>query len=135
MPAMANITVKKADGTTDITYTALAGSSGEGVPALWRQEDAGLPAALRPSLRMTAKSGNNAGTGRRTMEALHVRPIVVTNSDGTKAQIGTHTVRVTSVLMFSDAQSNVDEAVAQGINLADSPLIQSAFKEGFAPRG
>lgn len=131
MPTMANITVKKADGTTDIIYTALAGSSGENVAAVWRQEDAGKPAALRPSLKFSAKAGAN---GRRAMEMLHVRPITRT-VDGALVQVGTHTVRVIGTVTFTDTQSEVNEAISQGINLADSALIVAAFQEGYAPRG
>lgn len=131
MPSMANITVKKADDTTDITYTALAGSSGEGVPAQWRQEDASMPAAFRPSLKLTAKGGN---TGKRTVEALYVRPITQT-TDGVTKQIGTHTVRMTGSLAMTDDQSEVNEAVAQAINLFDSAVVVGSFKEGYAPRG
>lgn len=131
MPTMANITVKKADGTTDITYTALAGSSGESTPAQWRQEDGSLPAALRPTLKTSARQG---ASGRRTQEALHVRPIVQ-DIGGVKTQVGTHSVRLIATLDFTDAQANVNEAVSQGINLFDSALMVAAFQEGYAPRG
>jgi hypothetical protein len=128
---MANITVKKADNSTDITFTALAGSSGEGVPALWRHEDGSLPAALRPFMRTSAKNGTN---GRRTQEALVVFPIVQ-EIGGVKTQVGTHSMRLIGTLTFTDAQANVDEAVAQSINLFDSTTMVAAFKEGYAPRG
>jgi hypothetical protein len=45
MPTMASITVKKADGTTDIVYDALAASGGDNSPAAWRQ-DTGAVAPL-----------------------------------------------------------------------------------------
>lgn len=131
MAAMANITVKKADGVTDITYTALAGSSGETVPAQWRQEDSGLPPALRPSAKCVAKAGAN---GRRLVEMLHVRPITRT-VDGALVQVGVHTVRVVSTITVTDDQSNIDEAVMQGLNLAGATLIRTSSKEGYAPRG
>lgn len=35
MPQMANITVKKADGTTDVVYTALTPAGGDNSPARW----------------------------------------------------------------------------------------------------
>lgn len=131
MPVMANITVKKADLTTDITYTALAGSSGEKVPAVWRQEDASLPAALRPSMKQIAKGGNN---GKRTVETLYVRPIVQTIG-GVATQVGTHTVRTISVCDYNDAQTSIDEAVVQATGLTASVICRNAMKEGYAPRG
>jgi transcriptional regulator of met regulon len=36
MPAMANITVKKADDTTDVIYVAISPSAGDKVPAIWQ---------------------------------------------------------------------------------------------------
>lgn len=131
MPTMANITVKANDGTTDKVYTALAGSSGEGVAATWRHEDGSLPAAFRPTFRMTARQTTN---GRRTIEALHVRPITAT-VNGVVTQVGTHSVRQIETLDFTQDQAGVDEAVSQGGNLMTSALVRSAFKEGFAPRG
>lgn len=132
MPSMANITVKKNDGSTDVTYSALAGSSGQDVAALWRNESFVAPAAFRPSLRVVARGAQDSGT--RTVEALAVFPITQDNS-GTKVQVGVHTVRTISKIVITDAQANVDEAVSQGVNLAASALIRSAMKEGFAPRG
>lgn len=55
MPTMANITVKKFDGTTDIVFDALSGSGGDGSPAVWRQDTgaaAGLPVGLRKSFKL-----------------------------------------------------------------------------------
>lgn len=49
MPTMANITVKKADGTTDIVFDAIAGSGGDTSAARWRQDTGntvGLPVGL-----------------------------------------------------------------------------------------
>mgnify|MGYP001089353706 CR=1 FL=1 len=131
MPTMANITVKAADGTTDKVYTALAGSSGEGVAAQWRHEDGSLPTAFRPSFKMTARGSTS---GRRITETLHVRPITqVVN--GVYSQIGVHTVRTIDTLVMTDATANVNEAVAQGANLNASTLIKQANQEGYAPRG
>lgn len=54
MPTMANLTVKKYDGVTDIVYDALSASGGDGSPAVWRQ-DTGAVAALPVGLRKAFK--------------------------------------------------------------------------------
>lgn len=133
MPTMANITVKKNDGTTDIAYTALAGSSGESVPAFWRNETSPNPPAFRPSLKFVAKPVKN-GSSVKTMETLYVTPIVKTD-EGVTTQVGVHTTRVITSINFSDAQAAIDEHVSQGMNLHAATLIKAAQKEGFAPRG
>lgn len=133
MPTMANITVKKNDGTTDIAYTALAGSSGESVPAFWRNETSTNPPAFRPSLKLVSKPPKN-GSSVKTMETLYVTPIVHTDA-GVTTQVGVHTTRVISTINFSDSQAQIDEHVTQGMNLHSAALVKSAFKEGFAPRG
>lgn len=132
MPTMANITVKKNDGTTDITFAALAGSSGEGVPAQWRNESAGGAPAFRPSLKASAKAG---AQDKRVLESLAVFPVTRTDTNGNVTQVGVHTVRTIATIMTSDSQTAIDEAVSQGVNLNASTLIKSAMKEGYAPRG
>jgi len=132
MPTMASITVKANDGTTDVVYAALAGSSGETIPAKWRNDAAGGIAAFRKQAKVTAKAG--AGS-KRVVETLFVVPIVRTDTNGNTTQVSAHTVRVISTLDFSDSQSVIDEAVSQGVNFAASALVKNANKEGYAPRG
>lgn len=132
MPTMANITVKANDGTTDVVYAALAGSSGETIPAKWRNDAAGGIAAFRKQAKVSAKAG--AGS-KRVVESLFVAPIVRTDTNGNTTQVSAHTVRVISTLDFSDSQSAIDEAVSQGINFAASTIVKNAKKEGYAPRG
>lgn len=45
MPTLANITIKKADGTTDVVYTAIAGAAGDNTPAMFRNETIGTTLA------------------------------------------------------------------------------------------
>lgn len=132
MPTMANITVKANDGTTDVVYAALAGSSGESIPAKWRNDAAGGIAAYRKQAKVSAKAG--AGS-KRVLESLFVVPITRTDTNGNTTQVSAHTVRVISTLDFSDSQSNIDEAVSQGTNFAAASLVKAAMKEGYAPRG
>lgn len=132
MPNMADITVKKADGTTSIVFSALTPSSGDKVAAQWRSETAGAAASLRPTFQVRSE-WNGPRTARR-VDFSYQYPFTVTDT----------TTSVTSVkarIPFSGSMtipaeipdSVVAEGVAQGTNLLTSALIVSVFKAGYAP--
>lgn len=74
MANIADIVVKKADNTTDITYNAVLGASGDNQAALWAVRSASGKQNFRPSMSMIAR-GNAARTMRRiTVKTLH--PVV-----------------------------------------------------------
>jgi len=74
MASIADIVVKKSDNTTDTTYNAVLGSSGDGQAALWAVRSASGKQNFRPSMSMSAR-GNTARTMRRiTVKTLH--PVV-----------------------------------------------------------
>lgn len=130
MPSMADITVKKNDGTTDIVWTAVAASSGLSVPANWQSQSVGTAQSHRPDLRLSAKdSGKN-----RVMRATFVYPMTYTNSTTGLTQVAD---RITADLTFSVpkvlTQTNIDEAVSQYANLLKSTLVQACLKAQVAP--
>lgn len=133
MPDMADITVKKADGSTDVTFTKLTPSAGDSVPAIWRDTASGSSANTRSELRMTSQDVGGGGGSRRTRLTARF-PWTVTD-----ANLGITTVKE-YVQISRDIvapkgvpQVVIDEAVAQFANLNDSTLIVSADKAGFAP--
>lgn len=132
MPSMANITVKKADGTTDITYTALTPSSGDKVPALWRVESIGTVAGNRPTLSIQTRF--SADKQARIVEGKVSYPETYTDST-----TGIISVRNRELFSFSGvthlatADAIVAELAAQSANLLKSALIQDVLKTGFAP--
>lgn len=132
MADMADLTVKKADGTTNIVYTKLSPSSGDKVPAVWRSETAGAAAGLRPTFEMQAQ-WNGPRTARR-VQINGQYPFTVTDSTTTittvKARIpfgATWTVPV------EIPDTIVAEAVAQLTNCMASSLVQTSIKLGYAP--
>ncbi len=132
MPSQADITVKKADGSTDITYNALSPSAGNGVPAVWRANAAGAAPSQRPELRMTS-SDVGGGTGRRTRKTYRY-PWVVTDTNLGTSYVKDHvqiSMEVLTPVGVPDTVTN--EAVAQFANLNDSPLLVSSDQTGFAP--
>lgn len=133
MPNMADIIIKKADGTTDITYTALAPAGGDNTPATWRCESIGTVAGNRPVLTVTSKGSRDRLARIVDMKLMY--PEVFTDST-----TGIVSVRLREAFSFNgivrvdalDATTN--EATAQAGNLFKSALIQSVFKTGFAPQ-
>ena len=131
MPQMANITVKKNDGTTDITYTDMVPSAGDQSPAVWRSNTVGQAAAFRPELTCVSQA-NGPRTARR-IGLKFTYPSLVTGGDG-KVSISDKAIMEVSFLVPQGMlDADVNEAVSQGFNLLASPLIKDTVKAGFAP--
>lgn len=132
MPTMADITVKKADGTTDIVYAAMAPSSGDSVPAVWRNESGGTASAFKPTFSLLSKY-NGPKTARR-LTANYSMPQTATDSTtGLTSVVNTIPVQFTIALPVEAPQTAIDEAVHQLTNLLASTLVRSALKVGYAP--
>lgn len=131
MPTMANITVKKNDGTTDQVYTAAQASGGDKAPAVWRNNSVGSAIAHRPQFEVVARP-NGTGSARR-VEAKMTWPYTVTGSDG-KIAVAEKAILSTSFLLPSNMPlSEINEAVSQALNLMATTLVKDAHKEGYAP--
>jgi len=132
MPSMADITVKKNDTTTDIVYNAMAPSSGDGVPAIWRNESGGAAAAFKPTLTLSSKY-NGPKTARRLNGEYKYPQIATDSTTGLTVVVNTIPISFSVALPVSVPQTAIDEACAQFANLLDSSLIQLALKAGFSP--
>lgn len=132
MPQIANITVKKNDGTTDITYTAVVPSAGDKSPAIWRSQTVGSAAAHQPELRMTSRD-NGTKTGRRV--DLHAQyPTLVTSPADGKISVSDRLVLdVSAIVPLGMATADVNEAVSQFCNAMAVTLVKDSLKTGFAP--
>lgn len=131
MPNMANITVKKADGTTDVVYTALAPSAGDKTSARWCLTAASTKANLRPTLECTSRY-NNARTARNISFTLKYPE--VSSVAGVDTIIGTGIVTVQGVVPLQVSDSVLAETIAQAANLFKVALMQDSFKQGYAPQ-
>lgn len=132
MPVMGNITVKKADGTTDVVYTQVNASGGDTRWALWRNNTVGTAPAHRPYLRTNSR---DTGDGRQ-------REV---NTEFRYTQVATNTTTgVTSVIetAFGKCQFRVpkgmDAAPAKEFafqfgNLMASAMMKAVLEEGAAP--
>lgn len=135
MPAMADITVKKYDGTTDIVYNSVTGSGGDGMPAVWRQ-DTGANAALPIGLRSVMKlwTVNNGPRTARQAKFNFVSPYALQDSTTTKFSASDRVV-IEGIMTIPQAipSTNINEAIYQACNLLASSLIKSSAAAGYAP--
>lgn len=76
MPAMASMTVKKVDGTTNVTWDAIQASSGQS-PVVWRNA-LGTAWAFCPELRVSSRDGARGAS--RIVRATAVWPETALNT-------------------------------------------------------
>lgn len=131
MPQMANITIKKNDGTTDVLYTAVVPSSGDKNPAIWRNLTVGTAASHRPQLTLESSS-NGPRTARRSVGKL-VYPTLTTGLDGKVNVADRVIIEVNALVPLGMVDTDVNEAVSQAFNLMASVLFKDSVKSGYAP--
>jgi len=134
MPSIANITVKKSDGTTDIVYDALSASGGDGSPAVWRQDTgapAAMPVGLRKSLTLAAKW--NGPKTARLSTFNYVAPYAVQDSTTTLYQARDKVlINGTAIVPQAIPASEINEAIYQACNLLAATLIKQAMAGGYS---
>lgn len=128
MPQMANITIKKADGTTDIVYTALSGAGGDGSPAVWRASTS-VNAAMRPTYQVTTR-WNGPKTARRVTAQFNYPEVVTVG--GVETVANRLPIEITGPVPLGMSDAAIAEAVAQAANLFKAALIQEIFKTGYS---
>lgn len=131
MPSIASITVKKADGTTDVVYTAVAGASGDKTPAVFRNNTVGTTTAERPLLQVQSLS-NGPKTARR-INCDYVWPLVTTDAGGNKVVSGKMSATASVLVPQNQDPAVIKEQAYQFGNLMAAALIKSTFEEGYAP--
>lgn len=132
MANIANVTVKKADGTTDIVFTAINGSSGDKGEALWRQEDASLPQGLRPIIKMTTMDNGNKSARKVHLEFL--RPTAFTDSTtGLKKQALVNYGSADFLLSKEAVDTEIAECAHQFTNFLVVTAVRDAIKAGYSP--
>lgn len=132
MTAAADITVKKADGTTNILWSLVASAGGDTSPAVWRSNSASGTLGQRPTISI--KSRNNGDNTARRVEYNAVFPSVYTDSSSGLTQIRSKCVWSGSVVVPLDmADTDRNEQAAQVANLIASSLFVSTFNSGYAP--
>ena len=131
MPNMANITVKKADGTTLVVFNAASPSAGDLSPAVWRQNAASGIIGHRPKVTLVVRD-NAAKTGR-VFQSAGSFPITHTDTNGKVTLLATVPLRFEGTLPAGVTDSQLEEAVIQYGNVVCSDLFRAALKEQYAP--
>lgn len=133
MPSMADLTVKKNDGTTDIVFNALSASAGDTVPAQWRQDTGNTaPTGLRPIVKMVAQD-NGPRTARRVRVSGSF-PFTYVDTPTSLVKSNDKCVfEFTAVLPGAIPQSALDEGISQFINVLGAALVRASVKSGFGP--
>lgn len=130
MPSMANLTVKKNDNTTDVTYTTVVASGGEKSPAIWRNNTIGTAPNQRPELRLASRF-NGDQSGRR-LEGSYSYPSLVTGSDGKVTVANRFNFSFSGIVPAAMPDADLNEAVSQCLHLMATTLMKDQFKTGFA---
>lgn len=131
MPNMANVTIKKNDGTTDVVYTAVVPSAGDKTPAIWKNQTVGTASSHRPQLALQSRN-NGIGSARR-LDGEFSYPTLVTDVQG-KVQVADKLIiNVSTVVPKGMPDTDVNEAVSQGFNLFAAALLKDSHKTGYSP--
>lgn len=133
MPQITNITVKKADGVTDLVLTAVQPSAGDGVAARWRAE-AGFPSpAVMPTITLSARA-NGAKTGRRVDIRVTYPHYYLDNTKGNLPVVmAVEPITVSWARPDLVPNANAREAAALTCNFLASQALREVIMSMYAP--
>lgn len=130
MPNMSNIVVKKADGTTDFTWTKISPAAGDGSFASWQGE--GPSRAAQGSFRLKASS-NGAGTARKVSISGMIPIVAVDPSTGLSRAVAIAPIEVNFTSPNNMLVSTLVDAVAIMTNTLSSDLVRECLANGVSP--
>lgn len=129
MSIIANLTIKKNDGTTDIVWTALNGQGGTAYPASYASQTVGTALAHQPTLTMLAKDSGDKETRRTNLQVIYPNLVTDTASNTTVQRKGQIDISFAMPKNMVAAQWN--ECVSQAINLLVA--LKNDLKAGTSP--
>ena len=131
MPQLADITVKKYDGTTDVVYSGIVASAGDKTPAVWRNNAVGSAPAHSPMFRI--ESVSNGTNNVRRVVATGVYPETAVASDGRVTVVNRLSMRCEFSVPQSMDQDLINEGAYQIANLIASAMAKQSVASGYAP--
>lgn len=130
MPQMANITIKAANGTSDVTYVAATPSAGDKVAARWTITATNPKPALRPTFSIV--TSDNGPKTARTVDIQLNYPIVET-INGVDTVVARVPAKFHMVLPTNANVDSVKEPAYQIGNLLSAALVRAVFESGYSP--
>lgn len=132
MPAFGNITVKKKDGTTDVVYTGINASGGDGRNAVWSNKTVGNSSRTRPELRVLTRDSENGA--QRFVRGTFQWPQIATDSTtGLVSVVNTALASVSWNIPKGMPDADRGEFAYQFANLIAAAMLKSTVDEGAAP--
>lgn len=130
MPAIANISIFKADGTTNVIWTGLTGAAGDKTPAVWRSNTVGASVAQRPQLNYWAY--NTPSGSHRVQRVTTTFPVLQT--DGTVVSVLGYSSFSGEFKTFLQApDADVNEFAFQTCNIMGANGLRAMLAGGFPP--
>lgn len=130
MPSMANVTVKKNDGVTDVLYTAKVPSAGDKSPAVWKNDTVGTVLAARPIF--TLVSMDNGTKKARRLRTTFFWPKTRIDTAGNVTVQGGASSESSHLIPQDMTMTEIDEYVSQYSNLLASTLVRDCLKTGYS---
>lgn len=132
MPNMADVTVKKSDGTTNSVYTQVSASAGDKTPAVWRCTADSVIPAHRTEIRMV--SGWNDKRTARSVETSGSAPYVSNDASGRPQIMGRVNFNGGKVYVDQNVpDAFVADKTAEYVNFCASALAKACYASGYAP--
>lgn len=127
---MADITIKKADGVTNVVYSTLTASAGDRSPAVWRSNTSAASRGNRTTAQMETH-WNGPGTARRAT-IVFLAPVVRT-INAVETVVAKVPIDLNAVLPEGLTDTEVTEAVEQALNFMSASLIRQSIAQGYSP--
>lgn len=130
MPNMANLTVKKADGTTDIVYTGMTAAAGDGSFAVWRGLSHAAQPTFQPEFRL--KTQPNGDRTARRGEGHFSFPAFAQDAAANNFLVGRFNLKVTWSCDDAIPTTVAKEAAYQALNILANALTKEQVAGGYA---
>lgn len=131
MPSIANVTVKKNDGVTDIVYTVKSPAAGDTVPAIWRADSVGTAPSHQPEFRLTAREASKGAA--RALRSTFVYPQIATNTTTSVTSVVNKAMAATDwTCPKGMSAADINEFASQYANLLASAIVKSCVKDGYS---
>lgn len=133
MPTLADLSIKKADGTTTLVYTAIASGTTDGTPSVFRAESVGTIAGNRPVLQISLRSSKDREA--RLADLAFSYPETVTDSTTGVVTVRKRVWFKGTFCQNSGANDSTNQEAAYQLgNLLSTQLVRDILRYGLNAR-